>query len=130
MDIEAFITFAGVIIQGAISVLLLGWGVRKFGVEKTGVLAEANNDNINSAGTWIDTYNKMFSIVQDRDAQIIELKRRVLELEDFKTRYESEREQRLNAERERDELTVKVQHLELKVATLQIQLDKLSPVKE
>jgi len=128
---------------------------KKFPLEKKSASAEANSDNATAekttaeaAGLWLNNYNKMFSLVQQRDTEIINLGTRMgsltqrdnqrdQELYDMsekisnlekrhESQLEAERKLRIKAEHERDELKKEVHELRQIVDGLKEQLAQVA----
>lgn len=107
--------------------------LRKNGSEIKNLNADTRADNASAeksaadtASVWLENYNKIFKLVQDRDGEIIELNRRLLQLEkkgqENDLELQEERELRKTAERQRDQLAKQVEGLQTTVAELQKQV--------
>jgi chromosome segregation ATPase len=115
----------------------------KFPVEKQTAQAEANVDNASAAkqladasGAWLENYNRMFVMMQERDAELAKQNKRLHELENQQSLHEKELAQerklreeaqaaRITAEAENkdlhrqvDELRGEVRHLKDEINTL------------
>lgn len=91
------------------------WAVRRFKVERVGIEAEANQDNATAIKSWVDTYNKIIKMIQERDDEILQLRKRIGEqdvrIDKLSAQYEeqkvllnSERKLRIAAEERLEEL--------------------------
>lgn len=93
--------------------------------------AEANADrtDVDTASVWARNYNEIVDMLQKRDRDLIDVNRRVLQLESDKQAQEEllvkERERRIKAEKERDELNLQVDALTLKVKRLEVEIQDL-----
>lgn len=108
----------------------LAWTIKRFGVEREKIRSEALEDktaankNLSQAGSeWLENYNRMFSMLQERDKQILEFSVRLGKLEasniELQAKYETEHRLRTTAERERDRMADRLEALEDHFSTLQ-----------
>ena len=112
------------------------WAMRKFQSERLVIEAEANSDNATATKTmaeageeWMDSYNKLFRLFQERDLEFLELNRRVGVLENDKMQLQAELEEerrlRIQAETDRDLLQREVHDLRDALSTLRSEVEGL-----
>lgn len=132
--------YIAIAISGVVELVVffggLFWAMRKFQSERLVIEAEANSDNATATktiaeagGEWLDNYNSLWKLFQERDIEILELNRRVLALENDKTQLQAElkeeRRLRIAAETDRDLLQREVHELRDALSTLRSEVEGL-----
>ena len=96
---------------------------KKFPVDSHSAHADANMDNASAnkqladaSAAWLDNHNRMFTMMQERDAEIVQLNKRVLELESQQNLHEAElaKEQALRKEAEEARLLAEQENRDLR----------------
>lgn len=111
-------------ITGAIGAYV---ALRRFGPDEMKARADSDlshaqerNADVDTVSSWVETYEKMYGIISERDADILNLKKQYNELKDEFTEYKAgaktllaeERKSRKLAENERDSLKESITLLE------------------
>jgi predicted nucleic acid-binding Zn-ribbon protein len=141
--VEVAIVIIPIIVQVITVLSGLYFFNRRFPIEAKAAQADANVDNASASkqlaetsGVWLENYNRMFKMMQERDIEIATLQKTVLELKNqqgvHEMELEKERKQRIEAqearaksEREKEDLQQQVKELKLTVEKLEREVTDL-----
>jgi hypothetical protein len=128
------------LVAGVVQCISFFIAYKKLGYEKAAILAGAQRDEASADKTWAETvdeqlesHQRLYQILQDRETEIISIRERVRILEGQMAERESqlaaEIELRIATEIARDELKQEVAKLKEQVCRLEAELKELKELK-